>query len=584
MGKYQDISIKALINEINSKYFLPEIQRPFVWKNNKNEFEEKVFSLFDSILRGFPIGTFLFWCVDKERIESDNLDLLNFLTVSNENNEKLHSISPDKDYILVLDGQQRITILNLVFNGVFRDQNKKTIRNRNLYFNLLTNFENDSDTNQQYYEFKFFDESNGEFYLDNESIWIKVKEIINISSLAETRKKILKNYPQFSDDETVIEKNLETIKNSINESNLSFYQINKQTQDDEALEIFVRVNSKGVVLSYSDLLFSKIKHYWNKEDKESARTIFESFLNGDTNKDEIQGINRYGEGFNFSNDFILKTSLVLLDKEVKYRLKNFNDENISILKKEWNNISKSIQKVIKFLPNIGITSSKFLRSANTLIPVIYHVYKNSLFTYDLEENTFPNKYSYAQFIYVCLLNRIFGGQSDQALKESRTVIQNNKSGLFPLSDLLQSLAKKRTIVQNEFIGELLDDVVYKTDRSRIVFKILFRNNVDDESQEDHIFPKTKLKGKYENDIYNSIYNLQPLKIANQLKGKTDFESWFTSIIPIYPDYCKDYLIPELDNELTSYSINNFETFIAKRKALMIKKLDDYFSCVLKSKK
>ncbi len=51
MGRYNDISIKKLVEGINNLYLLPDIQRPFVWKNNKNEFEDKVCSLFDSILR-----------------------------------------------------------------------------------------------------------------------------------------------------------------------------------------------------------------------------------------------------------------------------------------------------------------------------------------------------------------------------------------------------------------------------------------------------------------------------------------------------------------------------------------------------
>ncbi len=49
MGKYKDISIKNLVMGINSEYYIPDIQRPFVWKDNKNEFEDKVCSLFDRL-------------------------------------------------------------------------------------------------------------------------------------------------------------------------------------------------------------------------------------------------------------------------------------------------------------------------------------------------------------------------------------------------------------------------------------------------------------------------------------------------------------------------------------------------------
>ena len=142
MGRYNDTSIKKLVNGINQEYFLPDIQRPFVWKNDKNEFEGKVCSLFDSILRNYPIGTLLFWKIDKKRADEDNLTLLKFLENSNTyRNDKFLSISSEKDYILVLDGQQRMTIFNLVFKGIFEDTFRNKIRRRNLYFNLLTDLD-----------------------------------------------------------------------------------------------------------------------------------------------------------------------------------------------------------------------------------------------------------------------------------------------------------------------------------------------------------------------------------------------------------------------------------------------------------
>lgn len=116
MGRYNDTSIKKIVEGINSLYLLPDIQRPFVWKRNKNEFEDKVCGLFDSILRNYPIGTFLFWQTNEQRMREDNLILLKFLENSGQDeNDKFQSISPERDYILVLDGQQRMTIFNLVF-------------------------------------------------------------------------------------------------------------------------------------------------------------------------------------------------------------------------------------------------------------------------------------------------------------------------------------------------------------------------------------------------------------------------------------------------------------------------------------
>mgnify|MGYP001565125536 CR=1 FL=1 len=77
MGKYQDISISKLVKEINEKYFLPEIQREFVWDKDKSKFEDKLYDLFDSIMRGYPIGTLLFWDVKHLNLVEDNITVLN---------------------------------------------------------------------------------------------------------------------------------------------------------------------------------------------------------------------------------------------------------------------------------------------------------------------------------------------------------------------------------------------------------------------------------------------------------------------------------------------------------------------------
>lgn len=591
MTRYHDTSIKKLVQEINNLYFLPDIQRPFVWKNNKNEFEDKVCSLFDSILRKYPIGTLLFWKIDKERATEDKLKLLKFLENSNKDkNDEFLSISSEKDYILVLDGQQRMTIFNLVFNGIFEDMYRNKIRRRNLYFNLLTDLDKNDELEDNFYELKFFDENSGEYFKDEKNrVWFKVKDVLNLSSLVSKRKEIREKYNLNSDTETLLETNLESLKNSINEEVISFYEIEKDKKDDEALEIFVRVNSQGVILSYSDILFSKIIHYWKyDENDESAKDIFYQFLKGDDKKGEVKGINRYGDGFLFTNDFILKTSLVLINKEIKYKIKNFNEENIKLIKDNWDKIISSIRKVVKFLPKIGITSSTYLRSLNSIIPVIYFIYKNDLYNKDIEEESNVNKELYKKFIYIGLLNGVFSGQSDQSLKSSRDEINKSEGSLFPVNKLLKVLGSSKTIKKGEDISEFLDEIQYNTDKSKIILKILYGNLMDDETQEDHLFPQKKTKKKYDKKLVNNIGNLQALKSENQNKGGKDFDVWLKNILIKIPDFKDKSFIPKLDSEeepdeelkscgaLKSYAEENFEVFLKRRKILIFRNIKDYF--------
>ncbi|MFH1848860.1 MAG: DUF262 domain-containing protein [archaeon] len=59
---YRDKEIKTVLDEIKeNKIYLPAIQRKLVWNH------EQIELLFDSIMRGYPIGTFLFWKLQTSR-------------------------------------------------------------------------------------------------------------------------------------------------------------------------------------------------------------------------------------------------------------------------------------------------------------------------------------------------------------------------------------------------------------------------------------------------------------------------------------------------------------------------------------
>ena len=58
------VTIRSVLESVeHRKYVLPAIQREFVWRPNQIE------CLFDSLMRGYPIGSFLFWIVKRENIE-----------------------------------------------------------------------------------------------------------------------------------------------------------------------------------------------------------------------------------------------------------------------------------------------------------------------------------------------------------------------------------------------------------------------------------------------------------------------------------------------------------------------------------
>src|SRR5690554_1913861 len=111
MQDYERKSVYEIINLINSHYFLPDIQRNFVWK------PEQVYQLFDSVMRDYPISTFLFWKQNGSYLKKENIKKLEFVRNSKDKNKENTEINQSKEYFLVLDGQQRLTTFYLVLKG-----------------------------------------------------------------------------------------------------------------------------------------------------------------------------------------------------------------------------------------------------------------------------------------------------------------------------------------------------------------------------------------------------------------------------------------------------------------------------------
>ena len=129
-------------------YVLPAIQREFVWK------PEQICRLFDSILQGIPFGTFLFW-----KVEPASVEAYKFYGFVRDYHERDNPHCPDlglvsgRQLIAVLDGQQRLSALNIGLRGSMAIRQPSMWRNnpkaypvKHLYLNLLSKAEPDEST------------------------------------------------------------------------------------------------------------------------------------------------------------------------------------------------------------------------------------------------------------------------------------------------------------------------------------------------------------------------------------------------------------------------------------------------------
>jgi len=140
----------------NNKFLLPAIQREFVWSHSKIEW------LFDSIMRNYPISSFLFW-----QVEGETKKGYRFYQFINEYREyyKVHNkeISTDgiTDFKAVLDGQQRLTSIYIGLKGSYGyktyrkkwENTQHSIPTRHLYLNISNELKDEEDG--RVYEFKF---------------------------------------------------------------------------------------------------------------------------------------------------------------------------------------------------------------------------------------------------------------------------------------------------------------------------------------------------------------------------------------------------------------------------------------------
>jgi uncharacterized protein with ParB-like and HNH nuclease domain len=109
------IAVKEAINNVHAKRnLLPAIQRELVWTPDQIEL------LFDSLMRDYPVGSFLFWHVDKRR--SHDFQFYEFIRNYHERNSKHNpkaNVSGEDDIIAILDGQQRLTSLYIGLKGSY---------------------------------------------------------------------------------------------------------------------------------------------------------------------------------------------------------------------------------------------------------------------------------------------------------------------------------------------------------------------------------------------------------------------------------------------------------------------------------
>jgi len=204
--------------------------------------------------------------------------------------------------VAILDGQQRLTALNIGLLGSHAVKeprkwwdNPDAFPPRRLYLNLLGT--PDDGEEGMHYDFRFLTADRAE-RRDEQNCWFPVRDILSMESGPPMQQFLIENGLADSIESF---RTLDRLHRVIHtEAVINFFE--EESQDlEKVLNIFIRTNSGGMVLSYSDLLLSIATAQWDTLD---ARKEIHALV------DEL---NDTRFGFNFSKDFVLKAGLMLAD-------------------------------------------------------------------------------------------------------------------------------------------------------------------------------------------------------------------------------------------------------------------------------
>ena len=258
--KFDNIPSKVadLLQDVRTgRIGLPDLQRPFVWKDNK------VRELLDSMLKGYPIGYIMLWSSPADYENTGHIGI----------GEKMYKRPDD----LVIDGQQRLTALLAAMYGItVKDKNYKD-RKIKISFNPLTR------------EFAVWSQA-----YERNSEWIseisKVFEADQEHAVSKFRKSFIKTCNEgreknglaelTDDEEDIIDDNIKDLLDLMIYS-LPTLKINSKADEEDVADIFVRVNSGGQKLTEKNFIETLLAVYDNDVHDKINKFCAESRISAD---------------------------------------------------------------------------------------------------------------------------------------------------------------------------------------------------------------------------------------------------------------------------------------------------------------
>jgi len=553
-----------LLSEIEQgRYAVPEIQRPYVWTN------PQIKELFESIYKGYPIGSIIAWKPPSEIFEEYG-DL--FKALSKELEDKRRNF----EYV-VIDGQQRLVSLWLVKKGkitvvdTYGQENERTI---NLYYHV------DND--------EFFVDRARRKYETNPHVY-RVSDILEYAKY-DVRGIEGKRIEQLVESKGGVDEvqkkkivsKLRKVGSSLLNYPVNIYRIpesvlayRKEDGDDNFLEIFekisqmfVRLNYMGTRVHAPHLIMALLTGKTRREHGRSFRKMLSELVSKlvDEMKWDI------GEGP------LMRTYLVISTGEPRFSKarEKLNELGASKIEEYLESLKDSLVYVVDRIlkRELNIKKPDFLKSGYVIVPITYfaRIKENALTPSDVKGLT--------RWLILASFNRRYTGRLDTDMSEDITKLTKDKD----ISALIENL--QTTEIQEEWLDRPVDK------EHLTMFSILLRNSydlmskttrriidIDGDIEIHHIFPRSQIQRYYrefgkiggmdQEAAYNHVANITlTSKSANESIGSKLPREYLSEIDP---EILGSHMIP-LDKEL--WKLENYPQFLEERKRLIMKKVNE----------
>jgi len=529
-------TISEVLAEDPSQYYLPTIQRDFVWD------EDDIKEMIESLQSGYPIGIIT---VFKTDIEFPAIPLVDSASTETKQENGMRKY--------VLDGQQRLTSLFLVKNGWKVTRDGETIERTAIYFNP-----------------------------DDRTLRIKGKRPLGYDF-----SELIKMVTFATPARPHLQKTLESLNTSFLNRPVAFYEVEvrKGTRSTDQIyrdmaQIFVRINRSGIRLGNLEMFLSFFASA--SVGKEDIVKLHKE-MNLEYGMDLEPVIRFIFSNFGLSQSQITKTdSFKRAVEDIKYK---YDDAKIhGVIRTCRTCIENSMQLLRQ---ELGISTTQILPAETVLVPLaqnLYHRVKSQAFSISQQEKNHMMKW----FI-LASFNGLYSSHTNTKLESDLKIVRSSP-GAFPLAEMLKSMKEKirTTEISKKDFTNIDTNILRGTAGKKYLFLTyvtLCRNNATDWSgrlltertfndlDRHHIFPKGELRASVDDDVL--INHIGNLTFIDRSLNDTLQEELPEVYLPSFDeDVLRKHFIPP-DRGL--WKLENYEQFLDERTELLWQEVERVIS-------